>query len=390
MVVKAKVWFISIAVSFTLALGGWYVQSSRQLPPETTSNQPTKHISSPVITGYLQDAKSVSIEFDSLGESARYIVLPDVPATLDIDHLRQQSKEVGVINGKIVIPIDSEPNKGEYSIVIFLRNDFLELVRQSSDWSKHTFNFDRVGGYTILGRRSVETDHSGSTEIGPLIFKEIPIQANFLLANISPFEEINNAAGLLRKLWSQPIQQGPTSESYATFLEQNFEEKMRRVGAGEFAVMCQGFRDLFLHASAANHHFKVRPIEAYNYYPNIPNLITYGHSTAEIWVEALNRWVLFDPWLGIMVAHKGIPIGAKELNSLTQTDDLSVIPLLEKLPRMYRRDDGQIVHNSFRPTDVKINDFSCQDLGCSPGYIEYFKNYKVREFRVLQSSARIQ
>lgn len=389
---RIRVLYISLAVSVALGALGWCLHSAKQLTAEDLNNYKYVKKRIPVITGYSQDKNSLSLSLNTTEQLVHYVALNGVPAELNIIHLREQSKETRVIDGKVTISTNIDNTTREYSIVIFVQDRFVELIRQSSSWLKHTFNFDKVGGYTILGRRSLDISFSGSsglTEISPLVFKEKPIQINYSPADISQFPEINCATGLLREMWSRPIQQGPTSESYTIFLEKTFEEKMRRVCAGEFAVMCQGFRDLFIHASSSEGSFQVRPIDAFNYHPQIPDLISYSHATAEIWVESLQRWVLFDPWLGIMIAHKGVPVGAKELCELTDKTDLSLIPLLESMPRIYLKSNGQVVYNAFKPASVKINDFSCQNHGCTPGYVEYFKNHFVRKYHILQSPASV-
>ncbi|MGI9449769.1 MAG: hypothetical protein ACR2QH_03860 [Geminicoccaceae bacterium] len=379
---RAKAWFISIALTLALVLIGHHLSSIREQPFEVASGQSVKDLSGLTLTGYAQGEHSLSIEIGQARKPVRFLMLPNVPESLNIDYLQQQSRAVDLDGGKITISFDNEPNAGEYSIIIFLGSDYVELVRQSQVWLKNTFNFDRLGGYTILGRRSIGTKSLPPTELTPLVFFDKPAQVNYTPASISSFEEINRATGLLRNLWSKPIQQGPTSQSYAAFLGQPFEEKMRRVKTGDFAVMCQGFRDIFLHASTADNRFLVRPIEAYNYYPQIPDLISYGHSTAEVWIEALKKWVLFDPWLGIIVMYRNIPVGAAEVNQLEDTEDLFVVPLMDSMPRMYQTKEGRLIHNTYQPKEVKLNTFSCQTLGCSPGYSEYFKTYRVREFYV--------
>ncbi|HBS22317.1 MAG TPA: hypothetical protein DD982_07305 [Thalassospira sp.] len=80
---------------------------------------------------------------------------------------------------------------------------------------------------------------------------------------------------------------------------------MSQLMSGDFVVLCQGFRDIFLHASLFTDAFQARAVEAYNYSPQIPNLISYSHSTVKIWIEELKRWVVFDPWLAIMVTMEG-------------------------------------------------------------------------------------
>ena len=367
---KAKSWLISISAALILGFGGFYVSGS--YGPHGPST----------ISGYSQNDESITIELTLASEPAKFLMLPNVPETLNIELLKQQAENLKFNKGKITIPLKNEPINGEYSILIFAGSEYLELVRQSQSWLKTTFNFDRPGGYTILGRRSLLTKDSEQAMLSTLVFFKRPENLNFKPAHVSSYDEINYATGLLRSLWSKPIQQGPTSQSYAQFLEQTFEEKMRRVETGEFAVMCQGFRDLFLHASSASDLFRVRPVEAYNYSPQIPDLITYGHSTAEVFVSSLNKWVLFDPWLGIIVTKDGVPIGAAEMGQHKGQDTLAVVPLMEHLPRMYKTKDGQVIHNTFEPKDVHLQKFSCQALGCAPGYQDYFKTFVVRDFQV--------
>ena len=366
-VMKLKGWLISISVALILGLSGFYFSGFYEPP---------------AISGYSQSEKSVTIELTHAREPIKFLILPDVPEILNIELLKKNSDNLDLNHGKITIQIKDEPTNGEYSILIFSGSDYLELVRQSQHWLKSTFNFDRPGGYTILGRRSMATKDAAKTELTPLEFFKKPENLSFKPASVTSYDEINYATGLLKSLWSKPIQQGPTSQSYSEFLEQTFEEKMRRVETGEFAVMCQGFRDLFLHASSANDRFRVRPVEANNYSPQIPDLITYGHSTAEVYVSSLNKWVLFDPWLGIIVTKNGVPIGATEMRQIKGQEALIVVPLMDHLPRMYKTKDGQVIHNTFEPKGVKLQKFSCQALGCSPGYQDYFKTFVVRDYLI--------
>jgi len=367
---KVKSWFISISAALILGFSVFYVGGS---------HEPS---GPPAISGYSQTEKSVTIELIHNKEPAKFLVLSSVPEFLEIELLKQQSESSDVNNGKITIQLKDEPTIGEYSILIFAGSEYVELVRQSQNWLKSTFNYDRPGGYTILGRRSLPTKDSAEIGLPPLIFFQKPDTLNYDPVIVSSYVEINYATGLFSFLWSKPIQQGPTSRSYSQFLEQTFEEKKRRVEVGEFAVMCQGFRDLFLHASSADNRFRVRPVEAFNYSPQIPDLIAYGHSTAEIYVSSLNKWVLFDPWLGIIVTKNGVPIGSAEMRQHKNQDALAVVPLVQHLPRMYKTKDGQLVLNTFEPKDVHLQKFSCQPLGCSPGYQEYFKTFVVREYLI--------
>jgi hypothetical protein len=295
-----KKWTIVICAALALGLSGFYASSFDE-PPK--------------ISGYSQTEKSVTIIVSLNRKPAKFLILPDVPESLNIEQIKWQSNSLDVSEGKITIPIKNEPVTGEYSILIFVGDDYVELVRQSQQWLKQIFNFDRTGGYTILGRRSLPIKDSEVklAPFPPLVLSKNPQSINYDPVEISIFDEINHATGLLRSLWSKTIPQGPTSQSYSEFLEQTFEEKMRRLKTGNFSVMCQGFRDLFIHAASANKHFNIRPIEAFNYSPQLPDLISYSHSTTEIYIEQINKWVLFDPWLGIILNKNGIPVGVKEL-----------------------------------------------------------------------------
>lgn len=363
---KMKNWTVAICAALALGLTGFYASGLHEPP---------------TISGYSQTEKSVTIIIAPTSEEIKFVQLPDVPESLNIEQHKRQSNSLVASRGQITIPIKNEPVTGEYSILVFVGDDYVELVRQSQQWLKETFNFDRMGGYTILGRRSLPTNDSQLTVKSPLVFSKTPHAIDYEPLEISMYDEINHATGLLRSMWSKPIQQGPTSQSYSQFLEETFEQKMSRLRTGNFAVMCQGFRDLFIHAASANKHFNIRAIEAYNYSPQLTDLISYGHATAEIYIKSLNKWVLFDPWLAIIVTKNGIPVGAAEISSMSD-EGLTVVPLVDQLPRMYQNSDGRIINKLFEPKNVSLNQFKCEDLGCSPGYIDYFKSYSIRDFRI--------
>ena len=363
---KMKKWAIAICAALALGLTGCFASGLHD--PLT-------------ISGYSQTEKSITFIIAPTSEAIKFVQLPDVPESLNIGQLKRRSNDLVDSKGEITIPIKNEPVTGEYSILVFVGDDFVELVRQPQQWLKEIFNFDRIGGYTILGRRSLLTNDSQLTVGSPLVFSNTPQGIDYEPVKTSMYDEINHATGLLRSMWSKPIQQGPTSHSYSEFLEQTFEVKMNRLKSGDFAVMCQGFRDLFIHAASADKHFDIRLIEAYNYSPQLPDLISYSHSTAEIYIESLNKWVLFDPWLAIIVTKNGIPVGAAEISSMSG-EGLTIVPLVDQLPRMYQNSDGKIINKLFEPKNVSIMQFKCEDLGCSPGYIDYFKSYSIRDFRI--------
>lgn len=331
------------------------------------------------LIGYKQSEKAISIELDRFIICAQYTILEEVPISIKVSEIKKRLSSKWIFGRTISIPLINEPSKGEYSIIIFANGNYVELVRQSSNWLYQTFGFKRSGGYTILGRRSIATNRGTITQAGTLSLVGRPKNISLKPINVSDFKEINLAASLLMTLWEHPINQGPTSLSYKEFLQHPFEEKIRRLCNGEFAVMCTGFRDLFIHAAIAIPDLKVRIVEAVNYEPQIVDLISYGHSTSEIWVERLNKWVLFDPWLGIIVMDNGVPVGSEELNKIENVERISVFPIIDFIQRIHQKRSGEIVVSIFYPKDVRVSEFSCQKFGCSPGYIEFFKHIKYRK-----------
>lgn len=334
-------------------------------------------ISTPArLVGYSQTAGAITLEFDQ-PTAARYAMAASVPlevgALLAMDAGALQAPE----GMSVTIPLDGEPAAGEYSIIVWTDDGYVEVVRQSEEWLRQTFGFARSGGYSILGRRTIEAvSPAGSAQATPLRVVGTPVIAAAPV-DVSRYDEIDKAAGLLRHLWQQPLQQGPTAKSYDEFLSNPLPTKLQLVQDGDFAIMCSGFRDLFAHASLGVPGLKVRLVEATNYAPQLPGLVTYSHSTAEVWVEALNRWVLFDPWLGITVTRNGEPVGVLEL--LADPSGLAIAPVIDSIPRKYRDGGGRVVHNTFSPASVQADTFTCGPLGCSPGYVEYFKNVAFRE-----------
>ena len=221
------------------------------------------------IVGYHQSDSSITIRLNGNVVFGKLLKMHNVPEHFDAPILKRQAEFFIPFGSSISIPLEGEPADGEYSIFIFLGNDYFELVRQSERWLDQTFDFTRPGGYTILGRRSIDTESGSVAETKPLTVLGRPESISTIkYVNQFHYDEINIAASLLESLWAQPIRQGPVAGSYAEFVKQPFIEKLRRVRVGEFSLMCTGFRDLFIHASFSVPGLKVRAVEAVNYYPS--------------------------------------------------------------------------------------------------------------------------
>ena len=282
-----------------------------QIDPTSAKNQ------LPKITNFSQSESILTVTLNVPVDDYKISFLPKVPLKMDLQKVLSFS-QLTTVNGRVLkIPLKNEIDSSEYSVVVFIEKGWFELVRQSSTWLRTKFGFERPGGYTILGRRSIEVAGDAITTISPLEFIGRPHLSKIKPTGTSIYPEVGYARAILELLWSQPLKQGPNSKSYGVFLELPFRDKLVQIRNGKFSLMCQGMRDLFLHASEGISGFKARAVEALNYGQAIPNLINYGHSTAEIWIEKLGKWVLFDPWLGIMIVDgNSMPLGALDIQRM--------------------------------------------------------------------------
>lgn len=343
-----------------------------------------------LLSNFKQSPQYLELSFDTIPTAISYTILPNVPHALD--HVSIKKNAVHRLNPQktLRIPIHPkhEPTQHEYAIVIFINDQYLELIRQSSSWLAEKFDYIKPDGYTILGRHTIHQTQDPWLErpqqLSHTLIKAFDyIKADVYTAlepvQVSDDTSLELARDVLYFLWDKPIQQGPTSQSYHTFLTHTLGEKLHLLQSGEFAVMCQGFRDLFLHAAAATPHLKARGVSAQNYAPTFSALIPYAHATAEIWLESSKKWVIFDPWLGIMIARKnGDFVGAFDLQQDNKhPEHFMVVPVVASLPRMHKQHDNTITHHAFHPASIHISDFSCGELGCSPGYIQYFNHITI-------------
>jgi hypothetical protein len=342
--------------------------------------------------------QALTIQLDRVASRVHAVRFEGVPATLD-GAVADGDLEAELDGTIITLNLDEDQQQHEYSILVEItacphvipiscdEPDYVEIVRQPASWLEDTFGFDRRSGYSILGRHSVVVGDNEPQAMPPLTFVDQAaidvsgVDLADLPNEIAAHEELRSAAAIIRMIWATELRGGPTNLSYDEYLSRPFDDKLAMVREGRTAVMCQGVRDLFLHASSAFPNLRTRAVEALNYSPSMPDLVSYGHSTAEVWVESLQKWVLVDPWLGIVPASSGAVLSASEM---TGNERVQILPLLPQISRFATAADGTLIRTVVVPAQLSLDRYSSSPIGHAPGYGIYFNSLSYRQWLVLQ------
>lgn len=263
---------------------------------------------------------------------------------------------------------------------------YVELIRQPAALLAQ-WGMDRPTGYTILGRTDLAVPSRGQSDVEPAVPVEpfppelssaiLPDEVRASLSG-APAEVIE-AARLAAILYREPIRSGPSPRAYETFVSLPLLERIMKLRTGDHAVMCAGFRDLWLALAAASPDMgPVRQVGAYSFYPALGDLIPYSHAVAEFWIESERRWVLIDPWFGFMLRRDGRFLGVADLlepiRDPTQIEIVAVVPRVERFLLNKRADEESWDRFSGPVSQIapamtpKLNGAVYE-----PGYLQYFK-----------------
>lgn len=353
-------------------------------------------------------ANHLILKFTSKVPSVFVATLDEVPDTIALNDLN--ALRLAYKSDTVRIPISQEQNNREYSIIVYLQpklcstawkttdalfkyipyckpKKYLEIIRQSEKYLLNTLNFHRPLGYSILGRKTIESMPVKANPPPPLIFygnqnlNIEQIQLPQRLDELLVYTELKKATQIIHFLLDQKIFTGPFKKRYADFLLLTFDEKLKKLANNEYAVMCGGFRDLFLHGSL--NLIQTRAVNMLNHYsPSSPDLAAYTHALAEVWVSALNQWVAIDPWLAVIFQNaEGHFLSAEQLAKSKQPNKIKIIPLKEVAIRQLMNGQNEYYQSQWYPDKLKMTEWTTAP-NAIPGYIEYFKVLFYRDYIV--------
>ncbi len=293
--------------------------------------------------------------------------------------------DVLVSGNTIEIPLMDEPEACSYSLWVNVEHEkgrgSLELIRQSETFLRRTFRFTKENGYCILGRRTIEPF---SFDLRTRLLQAKSYFASFLVSTKKPFAKTHIAPDtvaaikrIVEEIWLEGLRTGPCNASYAQFCNLDTSEQIRHLRNGLFSVQCSDVRDLFFRM-ARSEGMRVRKVEAFNYYPALPELIPYGHSLIEVYHPGLKRWLLVDPWYAIMLSNaQNSLLSCADLHEANHSDkDIVIIPILSSTCRRVYEENGRVREIVFQPAvdlELRKYHFIFEDTAMlSIGYLRYF------------------
>lgn len=282
----------------------------------------------------MMKGKQGQIQLDINGEGYRVARLSFKKAPLQLNswlEKLQQTRvhDIGQTNehGIIEVSLQDEVFNGT-DLLVFLRcysekdcriKGYLEVIRQPEALLKSQFGFEKAGGYSVLGRTTLQLPHEPKERFLPAR-QAIPLTASLPDLGFPDTPEhgelppeVRRAAILIHYIWSYHPRMGPSNNVQPQSRDALY--RLRLLKAGQWAVSCQGIRDIFAELAAQDPEIPaVRTVGLYQYSPAWPDLIGNSHAVAEIYSEHLDKWIMIDPPLGTLYMRNGIPLSARELS----------------------------------------------------------------------------
>ena len=286
--------------------------------------------------------------FTSLGDdkvlidvtNKQYIVLKTSfdTRTVDLDStisrlVKENQYDIGQtdVNGRIAVELD-----GEYynkpNLIVFVKDDhprrligYIEILRQSESDLKNLYNFDKPGGYYVLGRTSLrlpkESHKNQTVSLAPKKGYLLPDLTNYYLSKQEGGGpgEIQESIALIKFIWDKPLSLGPSNNHVDEKLGPL--ERLELLRNNNWSAQCTAIRDIFRELALASHKItKVRNVDLFQYYPPFPDLITNSHSVIEIYSQQLDKWIMVDPYFATIFMQGQQYLNTEEINKLDEKE----------------------------------------------------------------------
>lgn len=222
--------------------------------------------------------------------------------------------------GQISTKIDGK-YYNEPTLLIFFKDQemsgYIEILRQSEVDLQKLYNFNKPGGYYVLGRTSltlpqrkpeVQNNESEKKEDFSL-----PDFTNYYPNDTQIPIEIKESVAIMKFIWEKPLNSGPNNnQSYENYLPL---EKIELLRENKWSAQCTGIRNIFKDLALASPSInKIRDVDLFQYSPPFPDLIPNGHSVIEVYSRQLSKWVMIDPYFASIFMAENQYLSVKDFN----------------------------------------------------------------------------
>jgi hypothetical protein len=246
----------------------------------------------------------------------------------------------------------------------------IEILRQNKNWLEKTFRFSVQNGYLIQGRiLTVVSEKELFNEIE--IFSKTPLESS---------KHLEEAKALLSLIFGKPYADGPSK--LVLKKTENWVKKLERIHKGEISVQCQEFRDLFIEMCSALSNIKIRPINCISKSAGLAGLIVPSHAITEIYLDEMNQWMAFDPYMGgLYFSRKGKILSVHEIMNLTplESNHIEMNVMFSKFKKLLIDQENNHEIVTFDSSLIKKDEWSITQTGYIQGYFWYFGEITVPE-----------
>lgn len=199
---------------------------------------------------------------------------------------------------------------------------YIELLRQSAQLLESKWSFAKPGGYTVVGRSTIPlpTERrmvSSTSTVSRPFDQSLPDFAEYYSSQDPP-GRTREAIAIARYMWSRTRHLGPHNDRTPQTLGPL--QRLDLLESGQWSTQCGDFQQIFVNLAAASPRLSgVRSVSLFQYYPIFPDLIPHSHAAVEVQLEG-KKWVLIDPWFGLLFRYEGRLLSAGEIAEMSPSE----------------------------------------------------------------------